>query len=141
METDKKVNGGVNRHTTHMCAKTASGEPLADSFWRAKRTARRQTFCEQSKFWEKKFDKRSERLVVFFFLPNWEEFSSEMSQISSRVGDEEFSPIFPVKKQSEMSKNKFINSEFLERTLFIPKKNFPCGAIAKKKPTQNIYII
>jgi hypothetical protein len=84
-----------------MCAKTASGEPLADSFWRAKRTAR-QTFDE---FWKKKFDERSEPLPVFFFFQTERNPPSEMSQISSRVGDGEFSPASPVKKQSEMQKN------------------------------------
>jgi hypothetical protein len=93
------INGGVNRrtaHTTVMCAKTASGESLADSFWRAKRTARRQNFGERSELLKKKFDERSEPLAVFFFfLPNWEEFPTEMAQISARNGDGEFPPVSP----------------------------------------------
>ena len=87
-------NGGVSRNTAHTCARRQ----------RAKRTAQT-VFGERSEFWEKKFDERSERLAVFFFLPNWEKFFSEMSQISSRGGDGEFAPVSLLKKQSEMPEN------------------------------------
>ena len=154
-------NGGINRHTahTHTCVRRQrSGGPRADSFWRAKRASRRQTFGERSEFWEKKFDERSEPLAdklfgsVFFFVSKlWGNSSSEMSKIPPRLeggGGWKTIPtppspdwgggcgIFPcsVKKQSEMPKNFVCNSDI------IPKNISPCGAMLKRI-THRIYII
>jgi hypothetical protein len=127
-------NGGINRHTAHTCVRRQrSGEPRVDNFWRAKQASRRQTFGERSEFWEKKFDEPSEPLAVFFFFKLWGNSSSEMSPPPpSRLGGWGISPC-PVKTQSEMPKNFVCNSDI------IPKKISHCGAIAKKKHTQNIY--
>jgi Na+-transporting methylmalonyl-CoA/oxaloacetate decarboxylase gamma subunit len=71
---------------------------------------------------------------VFFFFQTGRNLPSEMSQISSRGGDGEFSPVSPVKKQSEIPKN-FVYICILS---IITQNIFLCGAIAKKKQTQNI---
>ena len=145
-------NGGIKPRTAHTCArrqrakraaKTVFGErsePLADSFWRAKRTARRQTFGERSEFWEKKFHERSKPLAVFFFFfQTRRNPPSEMSQISSRGGDGNFPPSLPWKNNQKCQRTLYVYP--VNNPDIIPQKIFPCGAIAKKKHTQKIYII
>ena len=128
-------NGGINRHTAHMCAKTAQrraarrqflaseARQSQTNFWRAKRV-----------LWEKIWRPNRDFDNVFFFL----------NCGCGAIPPQKCHPLppprleggnfpGPVKKQSEMPKNFVCNSDI------IPKKISPCGAIAKKNHTQNIY--
>ena len=143
-----------------MCAKTASEASRADSFWRAKRVlgeknltseaslwrefwraeraACRQTFGEWSEFGEKKFDERSEPWQCFFF--------SKLGRIPPQKypkfllgGMGNFPPSLPWKNNHKCQRTLYVYP--VNNPDIIPQKIFPCGAIAKKKHTQIIYIL
>jgi hypothetical protein len=138
--SDFPINGGVNRHTAHTFVQrqraasrlqTVFGErsePLVDKLLASQASFGRNNLTSEASLWQ-----------CFFFFKLGEIPPQKCPKFLSGWGMGNFPPSLPWKNNEKCQRTLYVYS--VNNSDIIPQNIFSCGEIAKKKHTQNIYII